>query len=42
MTLTFTETVVRDAVLFKRLVDSLRSQAPDAVFNFTGVIRASR
>lgn len=42
MTLTFTETVVRDAVLFKRLVDSLRSQAPDAVFNFTGVIRESR
>ncbi|MDU5945462.1 MAG: endoglucanase, partial [Paenibacillus macerans] len=38
MTLTFTETVIRDAVLLQKLVDSLRSQAPDAVFNFTGVL----
>lgn len=42
MTLTFTETVIRDAILLKKLTDSLRSQAPDAVFNFTGVIRAAR
>ncbi|MFF2887018.1 endoglucanase [Paenibacillus sp. NPDC057967] len=40
VTLTFTETVVRDARLFKKLNDSLRSNTPDAIFNFTGVVRA--
>lgn len=42
MTLTFTETAIRDAVLLQKLVDSLRSQAPDAIFNFTGVLRIPR
>jgi hypothetical protein len=42
VTLTFTETVIRDAILLKKLTDSLRPGAPDPVFNFTGVLRAAR
>lgn len=37
--LTFTETVVRDAVLLQRLFNGLKVGAPDAVFNFMGVLR---
>jgi len=39
VTLTFTETVIRDAVLLKKLIDGLRADAPDVVFNFSGVLR---
>lgn len=37
--LTFTETVVRDAVLLQRLFNGMKVGAPDAVFNFMGVLR---
>lgn len=39
VTLTFTETVVRDAILLKKIVDGLKDGAPDAVLNFQGVLR---
>jgi len=39
VTLTFTETVVRDAVLLQRLCNGMKAGAPDAVFNFMGVLR---
>ena len=39
VTLTFTETVVRDAVLLQRLFNGMKAGAPDAVFNFMGVLR---
>lgn len=42
MTLTFTETVIRDAILLKKLTDSLRPGAADPVFNFTGVLRGGK
>lgn len=42
VTLTLTETIIRDAILLKRLVDGLREGAPDPEFNFMGVIRSHR
>lgn len=40
VTLTFTETVIRDARLLKKVIDGLGDHAPDAVLNFMGVLRA--
>ena len=40
VTLTFTETVIRDARLLKKVIDGLGDYAPDAVLNFMGVLRA--
>ena len=40
VTLTFTETVIRDARLLQKVIDGLRNNAPDAVLNFMGVLRA--
>ena len=39
-TLTFTETVIRDARLLQKVIAGLRNNAPDAVLNFMGVLRA--
>jgi hypothetical protein len=38
--LTFTETVIRDARLLQKVIAGLRDNAPDAVLNFMGVLRA--
>jgi len=40
VTLTFTETVIRDARLLQKVITGLRNNAPDAVLNFMGVLRA--
>jgi len=40
VTLTFTETVIRDAQLLQKVIAGLRDNAPDAVLNFMGVLRA--
>lgn len=40
VTLTFTETVIRDARLLQKVIDGLGNNAPDAVLNFMGVLRA--
>lgn len=40
VTLTFTETVIRDARLLQKVIDGLGDNAPDAVLNFMGVLRA--
>lgn len=40
VTLTFTETVIRDARLLQKVIAGLRDNAPDAVLNFMGVLRA--
>jgi len=40
VTLTFTETVIRDARLLQKVIAGLRNNAPDAVLNFMGVLRA--
>lgn len=40
VTLTFTETVIKDARLLKNIFTGLRNNAPDAVLNFMGVLRA--
>ena len=42
VTLTFTETVIRDARLLQKVIAGLRNNAPDAVLNFMGVLRAPR
>lgn len=39
VTLTFTETIIRDAILLKKLIDGLKDDAPDPIFNFSGVLR---
>lgn len=39
VTITLTETVVRDAVLLRRLVAGLQNRVPDAEFVFQGVLR---
>lgn len=39
MTLTFTETVVKDARILMKVIGSLEKGAPDAVLNFQGVLR---
>jgi len=39
VTLTFTETVIRDAVLLKKLIDGLKADSPDVIFNFSGVLK---
>ena len=40
VTLTFTETVIRDARLLQKVIAGLRNNAPDATLNFMGVLRA--
>ena len=40
VTLTFTETVIRDARLLQKVITGLRDNVPDAVLNFMGVLRA--
>lgn len=40
VTLTFTETVIRDARLLQKVIVGLRNNAPDATLNFMGVLRA--
>jgi len=40
VTLTFTETVIRDARLLQKVIAGLRNNSPDAVLNFMGVLRA--
>lgn len=40
VTLTFTETVIRDARLLQKVIYGLKNDAPDAVLNFMGVLRA--
>ncbi len=40
VTLTFTETVIRDARLLQKVIAGLRDNVPDAVLNFMGVLRA--
>ena len=40
VTLTFTETAIRDARLLQKVIAGLRNNAPDAVLNFMGVLRA--
>lgn len=39
VTLTFTETVIRDAVLLKKIIAGLRNSSPDVTLNFMGVLR---
>lgn len=39
VTLTFTETVVRDATLLQKVIDGIRDGQPSAVLNFVGVLR---
>ncbi|NQS75238.1 MAG: endoglucanase [Peptococcaceae bacterium] len=39
VTLTFTETVIRDASLLRKIVAGIQNGAPDAVLNFMGVLR---
>ena len=39
VTLTFTETVIRDASLLNKVIAGLKNGAPDAVLNFMGVLR---
>jgi len=39
VTLTFTETVIKDARLLQKVVAALRNGEPDAVLNFMGVLR---
>ncbi|NLZ27945.1 MAG: endoglucanase, partial [Firmicutes bacterium] len=39
VTLTFTETVIRDAILLRKIIAGLKNGAPDAVLNFMGVLR---
>jgi hypothetical protein len=39
VTLTFTETVIKDARLLQKIVNGLKDGEPDAVLNFMGVLR---
>lgn len=39
VTLTFTETVIRDASLLQKMIAGLKNGAPDAMLNFMGVLR---
>ena len=39
VTLTFTETVIRDASLLRKVFAGLKNGEPDAVLNFMGVLR---
>ena len=39
VTLTFTETAIRDASLLNKVIAGLKNGAPDAVLNFMGVLR---
>ena len=40
VTLTFTETVIKDSRLLKKVIAGLKKGEPDAVLNFMGVLRA--
>lgn len=42
VTLTFSEVIIRDAILLKKLADGLRDGVPDPEFNFMGVLRSHR
>lgn len=42
VTLTFTETVIKDALLLQRVVAGLKAGMPDAVLNFQGVLLARK
>lgn len=39
VTLTFTETVIKDARILKQVLAGLQNKKPDAVLNFQGVLR---
>ncbi|WP_199615548.1 endoglucanase [Paenibacillus alkalitolerans] len=39
VTLTFTETVVKDARLLAKAIAGIQARQPDAIFNFQGVLR---
>jgi len=39
VTLTFTETIVRDAILLRKIIAGIQNGAPDAVLSFMGVLR---
>lgn len=39
LTLTFTETIIRDAIMLQKVVQGLRDRSKGAVLNFTGVLR---
>lgn len=39
LTLTFTETIIRDAIMLQKVVRGLRDRSKGAVLNFTGVLR---
>ncbi|GEA17497.1 endoglucanase [Moorella sp. E306M] len=40
VTLTFTETVIRDATLLQKVIAGLKKGQPDVVLNFMGVLRS--
>ncbi|EMT38119.1 hypothetical protein TthWC1_2365 [Thermoanaerobacter thermohydrosulfuricus WC1] len=42
VTLTFTETVIKDARLLQKVVAALKDGEPDAVLNFMGVLRGHK
>ncbi|MBO8169348.1 MAG: endoglucanase [Thermoanaerobacteraceae bacterium] len=42
VTLTFTETVVRDARILQKVIAGLKNGEPDAVLNFMGVLRGHK
>ncbi len=39
VTLTFTETAIRDAILLQKIIAGLANDAPDTTLNFMGVLR---
>lgn len=39
VTLTFTETIIRDARILRKVIAGLKAGEPDAVLNFMGVLR---
>lgn len=41
LTLTFTETIIRDAIMLQKVVQGLRDRSKGAVLNFTGVLRTN-
>lgn len=39
LTLTFTETIIRDAIMLQKVTQGLRDRSKGAILNFTGVLR---
>ncbi len=39
VTLTFTETIIRDASILQKIITGLKNSEPDAILNFQGVLR---